>query len=95
MTGEHQRSDAFNEEETVANNNDAGNKSLQEEPIAPDGGYGWVVMIASFFSSVIVDGVCFAFGIFYLEYLDTFQEDRSKTAWIGSVLNGMYMITGK
>lgn len=66
-----------------------------KEPIAPDGGYGWVVMIASFFASVIVDGVCFAFGIFYLEFLETFQEDRSKTAWIGSVLNGMYMVTGK
>ena len=81
-----------------------GNKEGTEEPepevegadgpVAPDGGYGWVVMVASFFSSVIVDGVCFAFGIFYLEFLDTFQEDRSKTAWIGSVLNGMYMITG-
>ena len=25
----------------------------------PDGGYGWVVLIASFFCSVIIDGVCF------------------------------------
>ena len=25
----------------------------------PDGGYGWVVMVASFFCSVIIDGVCF------------------------------------
>lgn len=65
-----------------------------DEPVAPDGGYGWVVLAASFSASVIVDGTCFAFGIFYLEFLDSFREDRSKTAWIGSVLNGMYMVTG-
>ena len=45
--------------------------------------------------SVIVDGVCFAFGIFYLEFLDYFQENKGKTAWIGSVLNGTYMIMGE
>lgn len=64
-------------------------------PVAPDGGWGWIVLFASFLSSVIVDGVCFSFGIFYLEFLDEFGENKSKTAWIGSVLNGMYMIMGK
>ena len=44
---------------------------------------------------MIVDGVCFAFGIFYLEFLDYFQENKGKTAWIGSVLNGTYMIMGE
>ena len=66
-----------------------------DEPMAPDGGWGWVILFASFMSSVIVDGVCFAFGIFYLEFLDYFGESKSKTAWIGSVLNGTYMIMGK
>ena len=42
-----------------------------------------------------MDGVCFAFGIFYLEFLDYFQENKGKTAWIGSVLNGTYMIMGE
>ncbi len=43
---------------------------------------------------MIVDGVCFAFGIFYLEFLAYFGENKGKTAWIGSVLNGTYMIMG-
>ena len=30
-----------------------------KENLAPDGGYGWVIMMASFFNSVIIDGVCF------------------------------------
>ena len=27
---------------------------------APDGGYGWIVLIAGFFCNVIVDGIIFA-----------------------------------
>ena len=65
------------------------------EPIAPDGGWGWVILLASFLTSVVVDGVCFAFGIFYLEFLRYFGENKGKTAWIGSVLNGTYMVMGK
>ena len=63
--------------------------------IPPDGGYGWVIMIASFFTNVIVDGVCFSFGIFYLEFLEYFGESEAKTSWVGSVLNGMYLGMGK
>ena len=69
--------------------------AVAREPVAPDGGWGWVVLVASFLSSVIVDGVCFAFGIFYLQFLHHFQENKGNTAWVGSVLNGTYMIMGK
>ncbi len=31
-------------------------------PVPPDGGFGWVIMVASFFCNVIVDGVCFRSG---------------------------------
>lgn len=48
-----------------------------------------------FHFSLIVDGVCFSFGIFLLEFLDYFHENKGKTAWIGSVLNGTYMVMGK
>ena len=34
-------------------------ENSSEHPTPPDGGYGRVVMIASFFCSVIIDGVCF------------------------------------
>ena len=64
-------------------------------PIPPDGGWGWVIMLASFMCNVIVDGVCFSFGIFYLEFLAYYGESKSKTSWVGSVLNGMYLSMGK
>ena len=64
-------------------------------PLPPDGGYGWVVTFASFMVNVLVDGVCFSFGIFYLAFLENFGESKSKTAWIGSALNGMYLSMGE
>ena len=33
--------------------------AMSEHPVPPDGGYGWIIMIASFFNSLIIDGVCF------------------------------------
>ena len=67
----------------------------ERKVVAPDGGYGWVVTLASFFTNVIVDGVCFSFGVFYVEFLEYFGESASKTSWVGSVLNGMYLSIGE
>ena len=33
--------------------------ATSQHPVPPDGGYGWIIMIASFFNSLIIDGVCF------------------------------------
>ena len=63
--------------------------------LPPDGGYGWVIVAASFLCNVIVDGVCYSFGVFFVEFLDYFKESRAKTAWVGSVLPGTYQIIGK
>ncbi|XP_013399564.1 monocarboxylate transporter 13 [Lingula anatina] len=62
--------------------------------LPPDGGYGWVILVASFFCNVLVDGVCFSFGIWYVEFLAEYGDSKSKTAWVGSVLNGMYLTMG-
>ena len=63
-------------------------------PVAPDGGYGWVILVASFLVGFLVDGVGFSVGIFVLKFLDEFDDSKSKTSWIASVLNGMYMVAG-
>ncbi|ELT97508.1 hypothetical protein CAPTEDRAFT_171008 [Capitella teleta] len=68
--------------------------SVLRPPVPPDGGYGWVICAASFLASVILDGVCFSFGIFYIEFLDYYGSSKAKTSWVGSVLNGMYLSMG-
>ncbi|CAD5117746.1 DgyrCDS6491 [Dimorphilus gyrociliatus] len=51
-------------------------------------------MFSSFIINLIVDGVCFSFGIFYIQFLEYFQESKGKTSVVGSVLNGMYLSMG-
>lgn len=74
-------------------------ESLSEEgpievPSPPDGGYGWIVVFASFICFVIVDGIIFSFGIFLREFAHTFNEPKSATAWVASIQTGCYLLAG-
>ena len=57
--------------------------------------YGWLIVLASFLNHVLVDGISFTFGVFYIEFLDEFQASTSKTSLVGSLLVGTYLMTGK
>ncbi|KAG1679215.1 Monocarboxylate transporter 12 [Nymphon striatum] len=60
----------------------------------PDGGWGWVVVFASFIINLISDGIGFSFGVIYIELLSYFNESKGKTAWVGSVFYAMPLICG-
>ena len=62
--------------------------------VPPDGGWGWVIVAASFMCNAIVDGFIFSFGILLLLLINEFGQSKSKTAWIGSILSGFYLIAG-
>ena len=61
----------------------------------PDGGWAWVVTFSAFIVGVILDGISFSFGILFIQLLAHFDESRSLTSWIISVLNGTYLGIGK
>lgn len=69
-----------------------GKKKLISRP--PDGGYGWIVVFASFLCNIIVDGTIFSFGIFLQEIANELQVSKSATAWVGSLQTGFYLIVG-
>ena len=64
-------------------------------PPPPDGGYGWVVVLASFMCNMIVDGIAYTFGIFLDDFATTFNEGKGKVAWAGSLLSGVYLSAGE
>uniref|UniRef100_F7FZ70 Solute carrier family 16 member 9 n=1 Tax=Monodelphis domestica TaxID=13616 RepID=F7FZ70_MONDO len=58
----------------------------------PDGGWGWVIVVASFFTQFLCYGSPLAVGVLYIEWLDVYKEGKGKTAWVGSLANGVGLI---
>lgn len=65
------------------------------QPPPPDGGWGWIVVLASFLCNVIVDGIIFSFGVLFPKILKEFNTSKGTTAWIGSLQAGCYLVIGK
>ena len=63
-------------------------------PLPPDGGWGWVVVAASFLCNLIVDGIAYTFGVLLPALASHYQSDLTSTAWVGSLLCGVYMLSG-
>ncbi|CAH1796576.1 unnamed protein product [Owenia fusiformis] len=63
-------------------------------PLPPDGGWGWVIVFGSFICNMLVDGFCFCYSVFFVEFLKEFGESVSKTAFVGSLVPGMYLMSG-
>ncbi|XP_071066448.1 monocarboxylate transporter 13 isoform X2 [Dasypus novemcinctus] len=51
----------------------------------PDGGWGWMVVLAAFFQSALVFGVLRAFGVFFVEFEAAFEEPAARVSWIASI----------
>ncbi|XP_039199717.1 uncharacterized protein LOC120308145 isoform X2 [Crotalus tigris] len=60
----------------------------------PNGGWGWVVVLAAATHCLFVSGFHSAFGVYMLPLLDTFKSSNSQIAWIGSVSYAFIMIFG-
>lgn len=80
---------------TEVDENSSQKEQKEQQFKAPDGGYGWVVVLASFFCNVIVDGVIFSFGVFLADVSNDLQVSKGATAWVGSLQTGFYLIAGE
>ncbi|XP_076335264.1 uncharacterized protein LOC143238692 isoform X2 [Tachypleus tridentatus] len=69
-------------------------EDLANIPEPPDGGWGWMIVLASFLCNAVVDGISYSFGIFLMEFVHYYDASKFKTAWIGSLLSGGYMSSG-
>ncbi len=55
------------------------------ESLAPDGGYGWVVVVASFYVAFLFGLFMDGFSVLYVEIEDYFSSSKAYTGWIGSL----------
>ncbi|GAU93371.1 hypothetical protein RvY_05324 [Ramazzottius varieornatus] len=89
------------EKDLLGRANHGGSKKLEEENfrpapvvVAPDGGYGWIVLIASFVINVVVDGIIFSFGMLSQELMTKYESTDGAVAWVGSMQAGFYLLAG-
>ncbi|CAH1786785.1 unnamed protein product [Owenia fusiformis] len=54
---------------------------------APDGGWGWVCVFACFCMHILIGGLGRAYGIIYLDLLDTFNSTAAETALVGGMMS--------
>ena len=67
------------------NRNDTNNLSDGESgPPPPDGGWGWVVVAASFFCLCVLDGISYTFGMFLSPLMEEMDCGRSGVSAAGS-----------
>ncbi|XP_046745469.1 monocarboxylate transporter 12-like isoform X2 [Diprion similis] len=62
--------------------------------VPPDGGWGWVIVAASFMCNLIVDGIIFSFGVFLVHICEDLSVSTAQVALVGSLQSGFYLITG-
>ncbi|XP_005804857.1 monocarboxylate transporter 13 [Xiphophorus maculatus] len=51
----------------------------------PDGGWGWVLVVAMFVSTSLVFGLMRSLGIFFVEFVQYFEESAQAISWISSI----------
>ncbi|XP_070567125.1 monocarboxylate transporter 9-like [Ptychodera flava] len=51
----------------------------------PDGGWGWVIVIATFLTSFLSVGSVYSVGVIYAALPDAFGKSKATTAWVASI----------
>ncbi|CAL8254958.1 unnamed protein product [Lota lota] len=59
---------------------------------APDGGWGWMIVMACFMAQLLAYGSPQSVGVLYPEWLHVFQQSKGMTAWVGSLVSGLGLI---
>ncbi|XP_063898642.1 monocarboxylate transporter 14 [Helicoverpa armigera] len=63
-------------------------------PQIPDGGWGWVVVAASFLIATVADGLAFSYGLMHDKFVIFFETSEAKTSLIGSLFISVPLIAG-
>ncbi|VDN26257.1 unnamed protein product [Gongylonema pulchrum] len=68
--------------------------SSTQEPISPDGGYGWIIVCASFLIHFICDGISFSYGIMFPEIQQYFKATKTMSGIVGSIFLAIPLLSG-
>lgn len=63
--------------------------------IPPDGGWGWIIVIASFIIFLITEGIIYSYGVFFQVITKELNFTRSQISLIGAVKASSICLSGK
>ena len=62
---------------------------------APDGGWGWMVVLGSFIGHFFLVGLARSVGVIYVALLERYGESAMATALVMSLYNAVLMMLGE
>ncbi len=68
-------------------------KTSANHPV--DRGWAWVVLFSSFCVGFVSEGFLFSVPLYFVEFLEVFQENAGPTAWIASLNFGIFCAVGE
>lgn len=73
----------------------ATNQNKLDNYIPPDGGWGWVVVFASFAIHFIMDGITYSLGTYLTAFTENFNVSHGEASIVHSLLPAITLSTGK
>lgn len=68
--------------------------TAEEDLVPPDGGWGWLVLLASVMVNLLIPGTVKSFGVLFVEFLEVFDASPAAAAWIPALCYFLYSSLG-
>ncbi|XP_043064817.1 monocarboxylate transporter 13 [Drosophila ficusphila] len=62
--------------------------------VPPDGGWGWLVLLGSCLTNILIPGTIKSFGVLFSEFTEAFNSSPTKAAWIPALCYFLYSSLG-
>ncbi|XP_041368830.1 monocarboxylate transporter 12-like [Gigantopelta aegis] len=67
---------------------------LVTPPVAPDGGYGWIIVLGASLAHLIIGGLERSDGVLFLKFINKFNQSAQATAWVASLCSSVRLVLG-
>ena len=61
---------------------------------APDGGWGWMVVLGATITHFLLVGTARCLGVIYVALRERYQSSSADTAWVAAIFNTSRTLTG-